>query len=154
MTLRVQNPAGKDLHVPGGWAFTPVLRCCGHCFWWQEGRNTRLKGEERFFITVSGVQCAEFLQRSAQELTECLDIRRRTHLLPGWLQIPLQRQILERCAIIYNNNLVQAAGAVVSRGHSDPAVTLEKEPPDPATDHSQQQWGRQFLTMSWENAAK
>lgn len=104
---------------------------------WQEGGNTRLKGEERNFITVSGVQCAELLQRSAQELTEPLDIRRRTHFLPGWLQIPLPRQTLERCAIIYNNNnLVQAAGTVVSRGHSDPAITLEKESPDPATDHS------------------
>lgn len=41
--------------------------CCGHCLWGQEGGNTRLKGEERNFITVSDVQCAELLHRSAQE---------------------------------------------------------------------------------------
>lgn len=28
------------------------VECCGHCLRWQEGRNTRLKGEDRNFIAV------------------------------------------------------------------------------------------------------
>lgn len=60
VTLRVQSPAGRDLDVPSGGFYTglEVLmpnECCGCCLPWQEGRNTRLKGERRNFIAVSAV---------------------------------------------------------------------------------------------------